>query len=256
MTSTDWNPHSYGRFEDVRLQPALDLLGAVKAMSEGDVVDLGCGAGVMGTALKGRFPKRRVLGVDASPAMLGKASTITEYDTLELADAAVWAPKEPPALIFSNAVLQWLDDHCVLLPRLARTLTKGGVLAVQVPRQQQAPSSHAWRAAYAETAGGAPDAKTSEVLSPEAYFDLLSPLGQVRVWETEYHQHLKASTHGHPVRLYTESTFGRPFLDPLSEIDQQGLIAAYEKIVTEAYPLRPDGTVLFPFRRLFFLLET
>lgn len=252
----DWNPDSYGRFADVRLQPALDLLAAVAGLPEGDIIDLGCGAGVVGPALRQRFPERRLVGLDSSPAMLGKAEGTGCYDLLVEADAAMWAPERPPALIFSNAVLQWLPDHPALVSRLAGYLVPGGILAVQVPHQQAAPSARAWGESFAALEGGTPTAKTSEVLEPEAYFDVLSPLGRVRVWETEYLQHLPPSENGHPVRLYTESTFARPYLEQLDDAGQAELIAAYEARIAANYPIRPDGSVLFPFRRLFFVLVT
>ena len=78
------------------------------------------------------------MGLDASPAMLAKARG---YDELVEADAATWKPKEPLALIFSNAALHWLDDHAALMPRLAGFVRPGGALAVQMPRQFLAPSN-------------------------------------------------------------------------------------------------------------------
>ena len=69
----DWNPAAYARFADLRLRPALDLLGRVGALPAGDVVDLGCGAGSVGPALRDRFTGRTIVGVDASPAMLAEA---------------------------------------------------------------------------------------------------------------------------------------------------------------------------------------
>ena len=70
----------------------------------------------MAAALRARFPKRRLVGVDASPAMLAQARG---YDATAEADIAQWQPDTPPALIFSNAALHWLPDHATLLPRLA-----------------------------------------------------------------------------------------------------------------------------------------
>jgi trans-aconitate 2-methyltransferase len=83
----DWNPGAYARFRDQRLRPALDLLNAVGQMGAGDVVDLGCGNGVMAEALRARAGNRALVGVDASPAMLEKAQG-TGYDALQQADIA------------------------------------------------------------------------------------------------------------------------------------------------------------------------
>ncbi|WP_171173542.1 methyltransferase domain-containing protein [Ruegeria sp. HKCCD8929] len=255
MTREDWNPDQYAQFAGVRLQPAIDLMNAVGSLPEGGIVDLGCGAGVMGEALSARYPSRRLIGVDSSPAMLEKAKETGAYAVLEKADIATWQPDRRPALMFSNAVLQWLPDHPRLIPRLLAGLAPGGVLAVQVPYQQAAPSSTGWRDAFAGLFKDRPLARRSEVMAPEEYFELLSPLGEARLWETEYHQHLPAAEHGHPVRLFTESTFARPYLEVLDEVERLHLTAAYEERMRQAYPLRSDGSVLFPFRRLFFTLR-
>lgn len=255
MTKLDWNPKDYARFAGVRLQPALDLLAAVGDLPAGGLVDLGCGSGVMGPALAARYPARQLVGLDSSAAMLGKAGQVAGYDVLQEADIVNWQPQPRQALIFSNAVLQWLPDHAELLPRLSQALLPGGVLAVQLPHQQQAPSGMGWAQAYDALFEQPPTGKQSEVLTPEGYFDLLSPLGKLRLWETEYYQHLAPSEAGHPVRLYTESTFGRPFLEALSPLDQGRLTAAYDGLMEQAYPRRSDGSVLFPFRRMFFVLE-
>lgn len=255
MAGKDWNPEQYGKFFDVRLQPALDLLTAVGDLPDGAVMDLGCGAGVVGPALANRYPGQHLLGLDTSPNMLARAEKTGCYHDLMQADVSEWRPTETLALIFSNAVLQWVPDHPTVLPQLTRYLAPGGVLAVQIPHQQDRPSGLAWRESFQTLFGSLPAGKTSEILSVEDYFDLLSPLGDQRMWETEYIQHLDASEDGHPVRLYTESTFGRPYLNALDEGDRAALIAEYETRMHAAYPLRADGTCLFPFRRLFFTLR-
>ncbi len=254
-TTHDWNPGAYERFRGLRLQPALDLLARVGELPDGPVVDLGCGAGVMGDALKARFPTRLIAGVDNSPAMLAKASDVGSYNMLQEADIAAWQPDTAPALIFSNAALQWLDDHPTLLRHLAGILPPGGVLAVQMPHQNPAASHVGWDKAFEALFGKPLQGQSPSVLHPETYYGLLEPLGEVNLWQTEYFQHLAASDKGHPVRLFTQSTYARPFVGGLDKAGQQRLIEAYEADISRAYSLRPDGSCLFPFRRLFFTLR-
>ena len=140
MTRSEWNPDAYARFADLRLQPALDLLMHVRPLPAGDIVDLGCGNGAVGPVLRTRFAERTLIGIDTSAVMLAKARDSGAYERLEPRDMAEWAPDTPPALIFSNAALHWLDDHHRLLPRLAGLLAPGGTLAVQMPHQNRAPS--------------------------------------------------------------------------------------------------------------------
>lgn len=252
----DWDPAKYAQFGGVRLRPALDLMAQVPDLPRGDVIDLGCGAGAVGPALAARFAGRRLIGVDNSPAMLAKAAGTGVYDQLAEADAARWKAGSPPALIFSNALIHWLPEHAALFASLAAQLAPGATLAVQMPRQYGAPS-HAllretavrlfperfdfsdWRAPFA---------------SPLAYARMLAPLGEARVWETEYVQRLAPVESGHPVRHFTQSTAMRPFLDLLDQDEAARFTSAYEAALASAYPRDPDGGVLMPFRRVFFVL--
>ena len=177
MDKQDWNPDTYARFRDLRLRPALDLLMQVGGLPGGAVVDLGCGDGAAAGALKARYPKHRLEGVDASPAMLAKARG---YAALAQTDVESWTPAEPPALIFSNAALHWLPGHDALLPRLAGCLAPGGVLAVQMPRQYFAPSHRFLRDIAAAMFPDRFDfsAYDPPVAKPEHYWQLLSAAGR------------------------------------------------------------------------------
>jgi trans-aconitate 2-methyltransferase len=253
---SDWDPESYARFGDLRLRPAIDLLARVGRLPAGEVVDLGCGNGPVGAALRARFGGHRIVGVDSSPAMLAAALARGGYDALIQADVAGWAPAAPPALIFSNAALHWLPGHDRLMPRLAGMLAAGGTLAVQMPRQFGAPSHRFLRDFAADMfpdrfdfAGWEPP-----VAAPVDYHRMLAPLGEVAVWETDYVQRLDPSDGGHPVRRFTEPTAMRPFLDRLSAAEAEEFVRRYDAALAVAYPVEPDGSVLFPFRRLFFVL--
>jgi trans-aconitate 2-methyltransferase len=249
----DWNPEAYAGFRGLRLRPALDLLAQVGNLPAGDVIDLGCGDGAAAAALTARFG-RRLLGVDASATMLAKAEG---YDTKIEADIATWVPDTPPALIFSNAALQWLPDHPHLIPRLAGMLAKGGWLAVQMPMQTMAPSHRFLRdiaasmfPALFDFAGYQPPVQRAE-----DYCVWLRALGEVNVWESLYVQQLAADASMHPVQAFTRSTAMRPFLDKLTEAEAEAFCARYDAALAAAYPLQADGTVLFPFRRVFFTVQ-
>jgi trans-aconitate 2-methyltransferase len=253
----DWSPETYARFRGLRLRPALELLAQVGALPEGDLVDLACGDGAVGPALAARWPGRRVLGLDGSPAMLAKAGETGAYGALIEADVAEWRPEVAPAMIFSNAALHWLGDHARLLPRLARWLAPGGVLAVQMPRQFNAPSHRFLRDIAAAMFPERFDFADwqAPVLPAQAYWQMLAPLGHVEAWETDYVQWLAPVESGHPVRRFTESTAMRPFLARLTDAEATVFVQAYEVALGSAYPLLPDGAVLFPFRRCFFTLK-
>ena len=54
------------------MRPALDLMMQIGTPPAGTIVDLGCGDGAAAGALRSRFPKREIIGLDASAAMLAK----------------------------------------------------------------------------------------------------------------------------------------------------------------------------------------
>ena len=260
--TADWEPARYAAFRDLRLRPALDLLAQVPWLPNGDVIDLGCGDGAVGTALAARFkPDHHLNGVDASAAMLEAAAQVAGrfggrlYSALTQADIALWAAHKPPALIFSNAALNWLPDHAALMPRLAGMLARGGVLAVQMPRHGDAPSHRLLREVSEKVFPGRAMPPLSPVLQAGEYVELLLAFGEVRAWTTDYIQMLDPVPQGHPVRAFTESTAMRPYVAGLTSDEVRAYLADYDASLEAAYPALLDGRVLFPFTRVFFILE-
>jgi trans-aconitate 2-methyltransferase len=47
----------------------------------------------------------------------------------------------------------------------------------------------------------------------------------------------------------------RPFVEGLTPDETSAYVEAYDLALAEAYPALPDGRVLFPFTRVFFILE-
>jgi len=89
----------------------------------------------------------------------------------------------------------------------------------------------------------------ARVEEPARYFDVLKPLSSdLEVWETIYQQVLTGKD---PVAQYTSSTGLRPFLEVLQEPERMQFYETYARLIAAAYPTRPDGITLFPFRRLF-----
>lgn len=251
-----WDPAQYLKFAGPRLQPAIDLLARVPLAAPARIVDLGCGAGNVTALLARRWPDAEIVGVDDSAPMLARARAELPRARWTLAGIADWTPDVPPDLLYSNAALHWLPDHPRLFARLVAALAPGGVLAVQMPRNFLAPS-HAlvadvvrdgpWRERLA------PLVKPPPVAAPADYYAWLAPLSAaLDIWETEYLQVLDGPD---PVKEYTKGSFLRPFLDALAPDERPAFEADYAARLRAAYPPRPDGRTLFPFRRLFLLLR-
>jgi trans-aconitate 2-methyltransferase len=252
-----WDPAQYLRFADERLRPGFDLLSRIGDLPPGPIIELGCGTGVHTRPIAERWPDRAVTGVDASPEMLAQAAARGSRIGWVEADIATWQATEPAALIFSNATLHWLDAHDSLLPRLMRQLLPGGVLAIQMPRNFDAPSHVLMRETAAEEPWAqrlAPLLRADPVGPPDFYYGLLSPLarGGLDLWETEYLQVLAGAEGGEsPVLAWVRGTALRPLLAPLEAGEQADFAARYDAKLKRAYRRRADGKTLFPFRRLF-----
>jgi len=74
MSSDQWDPEVYRRFEAERDRPALDLLALLEPTPGGTAVDLGCGDGHLTARLTEHLGARAVRGIDASAAMLDRAA--------------------------------------------------------------------------------------------------------------------------------------------------------------------------------------
>jgi trans-aconitate 2-methyltransferase len=247
-----WNPESYLAFADHRLRPALDLIARIPLEVPRHIVDLGCGPGNVTARIAARWPDAVVTGIDSDPRMLARARADHPAIRFVAGDAAAWRPERPVELVFANAVLQWLDDHATLLPRLMAGVAEGGVLAVQMPRNFTAPSLIAIREA-AQTGPWrvrlAPLLRHDPVAAPTVYYHLLTSIARhVDIWESEY---LHVLTGEAPVLAWTRATVLAPLLAALDESERPAFETACQARLAAAYPPEPDGRTLFPFRRLF-----
>ena len=249
-----WSAAQYLKFEDERTRPACDLLAQVPAdLAAGTVYDLGCGPGNSTELLVKRFPGRGVRGVDNAADMLKAARRrLPGVDFVEC-DLAGWRPHEPAALLFANAVFQWLPDHGALMAKAMDGLRPGGVLAVQMPDNTTEPShllmeesarSGPWRGAFD---GGTP--KRSPLPAPAAYFDALGPkAARVDIWHTVYYHPMVDAA---AIVEWVKGTGLRPYLDRIPAEEQAGYLADYEARIAAAYPPMADGRRLLRFPRIF-----
>ena len=251
-----WDPSQYLKFAGERLRPAIDLLQRVPAESPETVVDLGCGAGNLAPMFRSRWPLCDLVGVDSSPEMLARARADHPTARFQQADVAAWRPRAPVDVLYSNATLHWLDDHETLFPRLLESVKPGGWLAVQMPRNFDAPS-HAtitetieqgpWRAKLL------PHLRRKPTREPGFYWTVLhGRCAVLDIWECEYLQALKGEN---PVAEFVKGSWLKQFLDRLQEPERSAFEQEYRARVARHYGKAPDGSTLFPFRRLFIVAQ-
>jgi len=251
-----WSPTQYSKFEDERNRPTRDLLAQIPDMRVARAADIGCGPGNSTELLQSRFPDAIIVGMDSSPDMIEAARKRLPNISFEVDDIATWRSPGPFDVILSNAVLQWVPDHAGLLPRLLAKLAPGGSLAVQVPATLEEPAHQLMR----EVAAGGGWA-TKLALAPRAldnrhdadwYHRVLRDAGAaVNVWRTTYYHHLVGGTAA--IVEWFKGSGLRPYLALLDAGERSDFLARYEASLAQAYPPLPDGTVLLPFPRLFFV---
>jgi trans-aconitate 2-methyltransferase len=252
VSVADWDTGLYLKFEAERTQPARDLLARVPIEAR-RIVDLGCGPGTSTQLLAARYPGAEIVGVDSSAEMLAAARARLSGVVFERQDIGAWRPAVRPDLIFANAALQWLPNHHELIPRLMSFLAEGGCLAIQMPDNRQEPSHALMRMVAADGPWAdrlVPIAKTRGLIGIYSdYYHWLTPLSRrVEIWQTTYVHPLPGV--GAVVDWFRGSGL-RPFLNPLDDCEREQFIARYMNELAEAYPVEPDGSLLFLYPRLF-----
>src|SRR5262249_38813315 len=129
-----WNADQYLKFGDERTRPCRDLAAAIALPQVHRLIDLGCGPGNSTTVLAERWPDVQITGLD-NASMIDVARSAQPHHRWIVDGIAEWAASEREQfdLVFSNAALQWVQDHESLYPRLFERVFPGGALAVQVP---------------------------------------------------------------------------------------------------------------------------
>lgn len=251
-----WSATQYTKFEAERNRPIIDLLAQLPDDAVLSAADIGCGPGNSTQLLQQRFPRAGLVGMDSSPDMIAAARKRLPDTLFEIADIGSWHNPGPFDVIFANASLQWVPDHQRLLPALIARLNAGGRLAVQMPDNLDEPAHVLAReiaasGPWAATLAGASSSRAPRH-APDWYYRLLRiAAAEVDIWRTTYHHHLA----GGPAAIveWFKGAGLRPFLDPLDADQRASFLERYTEAVAKAYPSLPDGSVLLPFPRLFFV---
>ena len=250
----EWNAEQYSKFEKERTLPAIDLADSINSENVRTVLDIGCGIGNSTAVLKRRFPNARVIGADNSDDMLNAAGkNYPELEFIKLdAGKDIVSISDRYDVVFSNACIQWIPDHRLLIKSLMELLNEKCTLAVQIPQQDKHPM-HRIIKSVAESEKWTQKIPVSRVfytLTEEEYFDILSELSDnFRMWETVYFHTMPS--HKSIIEWY-KGTGLRPYLEQLSDSDK----GEFENdVLTETqkyYPVQQNGKIIFRFPRLFF----
>jgi trans-aconitate 2-methyltransferase len=250
----DWNPKEYLKFEKERSRPAADLVRHINHRNPESILDVGCGPGNSTGLLYDRWPNAGITGIDNSPAMLEKAKTTNNSINWVLEDiSGDLAHLGKYDIIFSNAVFQWIPQNDVLIAKLFNMLNQNGVLAAQIPHVKEMPIHNivteiVSRPEWSEHFSNMP--ASYYLYSPDFYYDVLCGISSdIDMWETRYFHIMNG--YDDIVQWYT-STGLRPYLECLA--DNEKKTSFMNDVLTEIrrnYKTYNNGTVLFPFHRVF-----
>jgi len=244
-----WDPNQYHKFQAERSAPFFDLLSLVEVRPNLKVVDLGCGTGELTRKLADSLPGSIVTGLDSSEQMLEKAAFFSSLNLVFVQGDQSQLTGEWD-LIFSNAALQWSENHADLIPYLYQRLNPGGQLAVQVPSNH----NHISHQIYRETASEEPFKsilkdfqRYAPVLSIDEYARLLFNYGaeNIIVFEKVYAHVLEDSG---AVVEWISGTALVPYFERLGKHKEE-FVDVIRKKMRAAMPECP---VFYPFRRTFF----
>lgn len=259
-----WDPTQYERYRALRERPLLDLidLAVTRLTAERPtVVDLGAGTGRGALSLHRRVGAARTLAVDSSEAMVRQARTHVEGE-VEVRQQSIEAFVDDEAqhgawnLVFSNAALHWLWDHDALLPRLVRLLRAGGVLAVQVPANEQHAAHAVARAVaqrrpFVEALDGW--TRNSPVQPPAWYAERLHALGLEEITvQLRLYPQVVAGVEG--VVAWVRGSLLTAYQARLPEALFETFVERYTTALAAALGVAPDdpAPLFFPYERLFF----
>lgn len=129
----EWNPEDYARNSSAQLVWARELLARLSLKGAEIILDVGCGDGKVSAEFARAVPDGSVLAVDSSPAFIEYARRHyppADYPNLqfECMDARRLQAWQRFDLIFSNAVLHWVDDPPAFLAGCRRLLAASGRL--------------------------------------------------------------------------------------------------------------------------------
>ncbi|QQK08424.1 methyltransferase domain-containing protein [Miniphocaeibacter halophilus] len=249
----EWNSKQYLKFEEYRTQPARDLTNRLLKYNPNTILDIGCGPGNSTAVLKEAFPNAYIKGIDSSENMIEKAKRTYPNIDFEICDIS--NIKNKYDLIFSNACIQWVPDHDVLIPKLMNNIEENGILAIQIPINNSEPLYKIVDEIVLDPKWNFNHNKIHKIraLEYEEYFNILSKCSSdFEIWITKY-LHRMAS---HKDLIdWVKGTSLRPYLDELSEEKGKELESEILNQVEKVYSLMDNGEVIQGFKRLFFIAK-
>jgi trans-aconitate 2-methyltransferase len=248
-TMDTWNPNQYEKFKEQRAKPFYDLLALCKEVDKSTVIDLGCGTGELTQKLHKQLKPSSTLGIDSSENMLNQSKPFqSESLHFKKADIKDFDPLLSYDIVFSNAALQWVDNHETLFPKIFSWVKRKGQIAIQMPYNFDH-ASHQIASEVAFKLFPSIFPKTSiraNVLGLERYAELLFQKGF-------HEQECKIRVYGHPmpsgysVVEWTKGTLLTSYQNKLTPTEFEKFLKEYTQ---ELIRNIGDGPYFYGFKRM------
>jgi len=247
-----WNPNQYEKFRAEREAPGLDLIAGIESGVFPRGIDLGCGTGELTAQVQTALNIADMHGIDNSESMLVKARSLEtpalHFDRQPIESFNAVAEYD---LVFSNAALNWCEDHSQILSNIVNSLRISGQLAIQMPANHEYPTHR-----IADELGRTEpflsalqrEIRPTNVRSPAWYETTLNRLGisQHRVELKTYTHTLESREH---VIEWVKGTLLTWYECRLSSEMFGRFIAEYRRRLFAELP--DDSPFQYPFKRLF-----
>jgi len=251
----DWSPEQYLKYKTERTQPALDLVNRINVLNPKKILDVGCGPGNSTEVLYNKYPNAFILGIDKSKEMITTAKMNYPNLDFKLCDVSrdLSELDSDFDIVFSNACIQWVPDHEILLKNMINLLNENGVLAVQIPMHYNEPIQKAidelvfsekWKKYITEP-------RIFYTLSQSEYYDILSEISEkFIIWETVYYHAMKSYN---DMLEWYRGTGLRPYLSVLPDTEKAVFERELLELLMQKYPVQKNGDIIFRFPRFFFI---
>lgn len=240
---------------DLGAVAALDLLRHIPDISPRRIGDLRGGPETDDGLLANRFPGAEIVPIEFAGAHGDDASRSFDRRGFQLSFGGGPPPREPFDLIFANGALDMLPCLGRLAPELLRLTKPGGLLAFQLPDNLHEPNRQLlrmvavdgpWAKALISVAKSRPFNASIEELDLS-----LRPLCRsIEFWRTTY---MHRPDNAAEIIAEMRKTSLAPFLQRLDSDMRVQFLQRYAAELTQAYPPRSNGKVLWKFPRIFFL---
>lgn len=132
VQNMQWSPEEYQAAAFLAAEAGEEMLSRLELMviQPAVILDVGCGAGELATALAVRYPAAKIIAVDTAQVMLDAWQPAAGIECRLEEAANLTLPDHSVDLLCANFLLPWVNDWAACLKEWRRVLKPEGVLMV------------------------------------------------------------------------------------------------------------------------------